>query len=46
MLGVAAAAGETGLDAEIIRHEVETRVPARFKEINQRAFSMGRAFIG
>ena len=41
MLGVAAAAGETGLDAEIIRHEVETRVPARFREINQKAFAIG-----
>lgn len=46
MLGVAAAAGETGLDAEIIRQTVETGVPERFKEINQRAFAIGQAFLG
>lgn len=46
MLGVAAAAGETGLDAEIIRQTVENGVPERFKEINQRAFAIGQAFLG
>lgn len=41
MLGVAAAAGETGLDAELIRQTVENGVPERFKEINQKAFAIG-----
>ncbi len=43
MLGVAAASGVTGLDASLIRQTVENGVPPRFKEINQRAFSIGTA---
>lgn len=41
VLGVAAGSGRLGIDAKTIIHEIETRVNAKFVEINKKAFEAG-----
>ena len=41
MLGIAVAAGVTGLPEEIVRQSVESRVPEKFREINAKALKIG-----
>lgn len=44
MLGIALAAGVTGLPEEIVRESVETRVPEKFREINAKALMIGEEY--
>lgn len=41
ILGVAAGCGKLGLDAQTLLKEIETRVPAKFVNINKAAFTAG-----
>ena len=41
ILGVAAGSGYLGIDANSIIHEIETKVKAKFVEINKKAFAIG-----
>lgn len=41
ILGVAAGTGRLGLDAETLITEIETRVPAKFADVNKAAFLAG-----
>lgn len=44
MLGIALAAGVTGLPEDIIRESVKTRVPEKFREINAKALMIGEEY--
>lgn len=44
MLGIALAAGVTGLPEEIVRESVKTRVPEKFREINAKALMIGEEY--
>ena len=44
MLGIALAAGVTGLPEEIVRNTVETKVPEKFREINAKALMIGEEY--
>lgn len=44
MLGIALAAGVTGLPEEIVRKTVETKVPEKFREINTKALMIGEEY--
>ncbi|HIT94148.1 MAG TPA: indolepyruvate oxidoreductase subunit beta [Candidatus Faecivivens stercoripullorum] len=44
MLGIALAAGVTGLPEEIVRKTVETKVPEKFREINTKALTIGEEY--
>lgn len=41
ILGVAVGTGKLGLDSETLIEEIETRVPAKFAEVNKAAFLKG-----
>lgn len=41
ILGVAVGTGKLGLDAETVIKEIETRVPAKFADVNKAAFGAG-----
>ncbi len=41
LLGVAAGSGKLGIDRETILAEIESRVPAKYKEANRQAFLAG-----
>lgn len=42
ILGVAVGCGQTGLTAEAVLKEIETKVPEKFRQMNQRAFLLGK----
>lgn len=42
ILGVAVGCGQIGLTAEAVLKEIETRVPEKYREMNQKAFDMGK----
>lgn len=44
MLGIALAAGVTGLPEDIVRNTVETKVPEKFREINAKALMIGEEY--
>ncbi len=44
MLGIALAAGVTGLPEDIVRKTVETKVPEKFREINAKALMIGEEY--
>lgn len=44
MLGIALAAGVTGLPEDIVRKTVETKVPEKFREINTKALMIGEEY--
>lgn len=44
MLGIALAAGVTGLPEDIVRESVKTRVPEKFREINAKALMIGEEY--
>ncbi len=44
MLGIALAAGVTGLPEDVVRQTVETRVPEKFREINAKALMTGEEY--
>lgn len=42
ILGVAVGCGQIGLTAEAVLKEIETRVPEKYREMNQEAFDLGK----
>lgn len=42
ILGVAVGCGQIGLTAEAVLKEIENRVPEKYREMNQKAFDMGK----
>lgn len=42
ILGVAVGCGQIGLTAEAVLKEIETRVPEKYREMNQKAFDLGK----
>lgn len=46
MIGALAGLGWLGLDEETLTAAVSSRVPPRFREVNERAFALGKAAVG